>query len=130
MAENGRKTKIFRDILLVTVLLVASLVALLLYSAFAEDGEYVSVIINGVETERYPLGKDLRVAIKTEGDFGGENVLVIQNGKAKIESADCPDLVFARHSKISNNGESIVCLPHRLVIKIVTNEKSEVDVSL
>ncbi len=130
MAEAGSKKKMFRDILLIAALLAVSFSALLLFSAFAEDGEYVSVIINGAETERYPLNVDARVVIKAEADSGGENVLVIENGKARIESADCPDLVCARHAEISKNGESIVCLPHRLVIKIVTNEKSEVDVSL
>lgn len=49
---------------------------------------------------------------------GGENVLTIENGKICVSSADCPDGVCIRSGWISDSLAPIVCLPHRLVIKV------------
>ena len=46
------------------------------------------------------------------------NVLVIQDGQAYVKEASCPDQICVHHKKIRNEGESIVCLPHKFVITI------------
>ena len=72
-----------------------------------------------------PLSEDTEVTI--EGVDGGENLLVIQDGTAKIESASCPDGICVRHYAISRDGESIICLPNRVVVTIRGGEKGDVD---
>ena len=49
----------------------------------------------------------------------GKCILFIENGKANMESADCPNQICVHHSAISLNGETIVCLPNRVVIEVV-----------
>ena len=56
--------------------------------------------------------------------------MTIQDGQAFIEEADCPDKLCVKHKPISRNGESIICLPHKLAIRIVGGEEEEVDVIL
>jgi hypothetical protein len=51
--------------------------------------------------------------------------LVIKDGKAFIQNADCPDKICAEHKPISKTGETIVCLPHKLVIEITENEEND-----
>jgi hypothetical protein len=46
------------------------------------------------------------------------NTLVIEGGRARIEAADCPDKLCVKQRAISKAGESIICLPHKLVIRI------------
>ena len=46
------------------------------------------------------------------------NTLVINGGKASIVSADCPDKLCVHQQEISKAGESIICLPHKLVVRI------------
>ncbi len=48
----------------------------------------------------------------------GSNTIKIEGGGVTVTDADCPDGYCVSHVKISNEGETIVCLPHRLVIKI------------
>ena len=48
----------------------------------------------------------------------GKNILVIKNGSAYVSEADCPDKICTAHRAISKTGESIVCLPHKLVLTI------------
>ncbi len=58
----------------------------------------------------------------------GRNVVVIHEGEVWIEEADCPDDTCVRDGHISDAGEILVCLPHRVVIEITGQKKGEVDV--
>ena len=42
----------------------------------------------------------------------------IENGKVWVTDADCADKVCERTGVISRGGQSIVCLPHGVVIRI------------
>ena len=76
----------------------------------------------------YPLGAKEQLIFTN--NYGKKNVLTIQDGQAFIEEADCPDKLCVKHKPISRNGESIICLPHKLAIRIVGGEEEEVDVIL
>ena len=55
--------------------------------------------------------------------------MVIEDNKAFMKDANCPDKICEGHSKISYKGETIVCLPHKVVIEIVTEDsENELDV--
>ena len=47
-----------------------------------------------------------------------ESFIEIKDGEVSVKEADCPDKICVNHKKISNVGESIICLPHKLVIEI------------
>ena len=97
--------------------------ALALWHGTAEKGEFAVVTVDGREVARYSLSDDREETIR---GIGGENKLVISNGKADVIEADCPDKVCVDHRSISNVGETIVCLPQKVVVKIV-GEDSGVD---
>lgn len=46
------------------------------------------------------------------------NKIKMQKGKISIEDADCPDKICVKTGWISEPGQSIVCLPHKLIIEI------------
>ena len=49
---------------------------------------------------------------------GGTNVLVIEDHKASITEADCPDKLCIHQGQIWGAGQMIVCLPNRLTVTI------------
>ena len=49
----------------------------------------------------------------------GKCVLVIQNGEVFMEEADCPNQICVHHAPIRYKGESIVCLPNRIIIEVI-----------
>ena len=104
------------DVLLITALLlaVALLGACLLLTQ--KKGDVVEVRVDGVLYGTYALHEDTTVEIVTEA---GYNRLVIRDGKAFVEDADCPDGICAAHRPIDGTRESIVCLPHGVVISIL-----------
>ena len=121
--------KLRNDIILVLVLLTIAAAVLGLFLLFAEPGSHVIVTIDGKEYGRYPLSRDVEIAIVSPIDESYTNVLVIKDGRARVERANCPDGICARHRSVRLSGESIVCLPHRLAITVV-GSSDEVDMDV
>ena len=44
--------------------------------------------------------------------------MVIRGGKVSVREANCPDRIKIKTRSASKAGETIVCLPHKLVIEI------------
>ncbi|MCQ2405733.1 MAG: NusG domain II-containing protein [Oscillospiraceae bacterium] len=107
--------KLKNDILLISVLLAVSLILLAAVKLLSPAGGTVLVRINGERSESLPLGTDCEKLIETAE---GSNLLVIKDGKASIEDADCPDRICVHAGEISRKGESITCLPHKLTVTI------------
>ena len=110
------RKKLRNDIILILAVLIAALAAWGVIALTQRQGHEVLVEIKGSVTASYPLDRDLRIDIVTED--GHMNTLVIEGGRARIEAADCPDKLCVKQRAISKAGESIICLPHKLVIRI------------
>jgi hypothetical protein len=119
----SNKRKIKNDIILAVIVIVVAATGLLLLNIFKTEGSFAVIKIDGIETERYPLSINTEVVIETGDD--GRNTLVIENNKAFMKDANCPDKICEGHSKISYKGETIVCLPHKVVIEIVADETTD-----
>ena len=52
---------------------------------------------------------------------------MIKNGKADMTEANCPDLLCVHQKAISHQGETIVCLPNKIVVSVAGGEESEID---
>lgn len=114
------------DIILVAVLLFAALAAFAVIQLTKKSGGYAVVVQEGKEIASYPLSEDISVTFQSSN--GGYNTLVIKEGKADVTEADCPDKLCVNQHSISFNGETIVCLPNKLVVKIVSGEEADVDI--
>ena len=124
----NEKRKIRNDIIFIVALLAVAAVAGLLFFLFREDGDRVVVTVDGDVMAEYPLSKDAEVDIRTGREEEQLNRLVIKDGQAFIERATCPDGICAAHSPIHRDGESIVCLPHKVVVTVSTSEGEAPDV--
>lgn len=114
------------DIILIAVLLAAAGIAFGIIQLGKKSGGCAVVVQGGKEVASYPLDKDMSVTITSAN--GGYNTLVIKDGKADVTDADCPDKLCVNQHSISFNGETIVCLPNKLVVKIVSEAEADVDV--
>ena len=113
-----QKRKIRNDMILAAAIVIIAAAGLMLWRFNRAEGVSVAVNIDGVQTAVYPLAEDREVVITT-GDHGEHrNVLVIRDGKAYISQADCPDEICVKTRAAAYVGETIVCLPHKLVIEI------------
>ena len=122
--SNGNQ-KVKNDIVFIAALLALIAIAILLLLLFRTNGDTVIVRIDGSVFGTYSLNENKKVEIKS-GD--GYNVLVIEDGRAFVESASCPDGICSAHRAIRYNGESIICLPNRVVIEIRSQSKNTPDI--
>ncbi len=81
----------------------------------------VEIQVDGEPYASYPLDENRTVEID------GTNRLEISGGTANMIWADCPDKICVNQKAISKKGESIICLPNRVVVSIAGGEEPEVD---
>ena len=100
--------------------------AAVLYALFRPGGAgaWAVVSVEGVETARYPLSEDRTVTL---GDGGAWNILRIAGGRAAVTEASCGDLTCVDTGPIWREGETIVCLPHKLMVSIEGGAASPFD---
>lgn len=113
---DNQKKKKRNSLILIAGLLVVTLAIGLGLHLLQGEGDTVTVQVDGKVVGVYPLSQDRVEDIRTGKD--GLNRLVIKDGKAYVEEANCPDGVCANHSPIHRDGESIICLPHRVVVTV------------
>lgn len=112
-----------RDKLLIVIVVCVALCAFLAHQIIGGDGAgKVTVKVNGELKGTYSLAEDQTIEIN-----GGTNILQIKNGKADMTEADCPDQLCVNQRAISRQGESIICLPHKVVVEVESSESSELD---
>ncbi|MDN5475068.1 MAG: NusG domain II-containing protein, partial [Lactococcus lactis] len=57
-----------------------------------------------------------------DGDY---NKIQVKNGEIAVVEANCKDQIDVQRGYISKTGETIVCLPHNLVIEVMSGQKDE-----
>ncbi len=105
------------DLVLVGGLLAVAAVLFLVLGRWSAQGRTVEVQVDGKTIATLPLDIDTTYII--DGVDGGHNTLVIADGKATVTEATCPDGVCVRHRAIDRAGQSIICLPNKVVVKVV-----------
>lgn len=110
-------------ILIAVVVAVAGVLLFFLYGTNNNSGAYIQLEIDGKIVDTLPLDVDATREIET--DNNGTNTLVIEDGYAKMVEANCPDGLCTNQKKISRNGESIICLPHKVVVSVVDDNSDE-----
>ena len=124
MEKKIRKNDIMLIVVLALIALTSYVGMAFFQGANTTDGVAV-VTIDGEEYGRYPLAVDTTERIELPD--GSYNLLEIKEGKADITDASCPDGICVNHRAISKRGQSIVCLPNKVVIEIENGEASEID---
>lgn len=112
------------DIFLAAGALAAAAGIYLFYSAGAGAGGGAKVTVDGETAAFLPLDQDDSLRIETAQ---GYNTVTIQGGTVMVTEADCRDQICLEHKKISRTGETIVCLPHKLVVEVTGNGPAEAD---
>ena len=73
----------------------------------------------------YPLSENQTIYIPSKEN--PINSFRIENGTIYMLQANCPDKICVHHKPISKNGETIVCLPNKVIVVIKNGAEREVD---
>ncbi|MBC2575670.1 NusG domain II-containing protein [Peptostreptococcus canis] len=116
-----------KDIILIAVIL-AIIAQVFLLNKYINSGKSnkVEIYVNKRLYKEVPIDKTQTIRIEEKESI---NIVKIHDNGVEMTSANCPDLVCVKTGFIKNPGESIVCLPHRISIKIVgEKDKNNQDV--
>lgn len=114
------------DIVIIIILLAISFIPYIMlknYQSGYNGDNYAVISVDGKEQKRVELTDGLDEEFMIESSRG-INKVVIHDGKIGIVEANCKDEICIREGFIGEVGERIVCLPNRLVIEIVGEQKN------
>lgn len=109
------------DIVIIIILIAIAFIPTMVFSVISKrdyNGTYAEITVNGKVFKEIPLtnhkGED-KIPIKTDK---GINIISIKDNEVSIIEADCPDKICIKPGYISKVGDSLVCLPHRVMVEI------------
>ena len=108
------------DIIILIVLIVIAIGSWIAVTVLFD----VEVIVDNHVQKVISLNDDGEYQVD-DGEYS--NIITIKNREVYMKSSDCPDQICVKQGKIKKQGESIICLPHKLVIRIASEEYPEVD---
>jgi hypothetical protein len=110
------------DIILIVALLILGMAGFFFYlMRVQQPGSVVIITVDSKEYGRYDLKKDQMIPINDM------NTVEIKDGKVRMIEADCPDKICVNHRVVEYNGESIVCLPNKVLVEVKSEENSSLD---
>ena len=56
--------------------------------------------------------------IPLSGEDGSENLVEVEPGRIRVVSANCPDQVCVQTGQLTRAGESAICLPARVTLRL------------
>ena len=115
---QGNETKMFKkaDLLIILFALVIGIAGLIWYRLGSKPGLKVEVVLDGKVVETFNLNQNIVYQVKTEK---GNNTIVIEDGKVYVSESDCPDGICKSYKPADKTNQTIICLPHKLVIQVV-----------
>ncbi|MDE5865030.1 MAG: NusG domain II-containing protein [Lachnospiraceae bacterium] len=143
------------DIWLISAIMIVALIILLVFRLTRTQGSYANISYDGLiimqipisnlEAKYYLLTENIPHSYEdTQSVYGivelseeewlniqhpleDYNVLLCLNGEVRMIESSCTDQICVHHSAICMAGESIICLPHKIVIEIVSDKGNELD---
>lgn len=82
------------------------------------------IIVDGEQVKTIDLSKADNDTIDLKLKF--QNIIEIKDGKVGISHSNCPDKICQKSGFISKFGQVIICVPSKLVIKIIGKSKFDV----
>lgn len=112
------------DIILIALLIILAVGLFILNIQWKTNtGDYAEISFDGKVIKVMPLSKNDIWRFQYDDDF---NTIVVKDGKVYVESANCRDKLCTNAKPINMSGETIICLPHKLSIRVYGQE-SDID---
>ena len=110
------------DIVLFIILISLGIASSVWLSTTSHSGDKATV--DGKKYGVYSLSEDKTIAVKRGNKL---NVIRIKHGYVTMSEASCENQVCVKHKAISKTGESIICLPNKVVVSISGKEANKYD---
>ena len=118
------------DIVIIAVLILLSFTPHLIFFKTSQKGSknnYAIIKVDGKIHKKIGLS-NVKKSEKVNLNLpNGKNTLLIKNNSIQMKSANCNDALCVKQGNISKVGQTIICLPHKLIIEIKGDELDSKD---
>lgn len=118
------------DIVIIAVLLILSFTPHLIFfktSQKSSKNNYAIIQVDGKIHKKIDLSKVKKSEKVNLNLPNGKNTLLVENNSIEMKSANCNDALCVKQGNISKVGQTIICLPHKLIIEIKGDELDSKD---
>ena len=107
-----------KDLLFITAILLAAGLAFLFFRPQpSESLSRAEISVDGKAVMELDLSEDQVLTV--DGAGGGYNRIQVRGGAVSVLEASCPDKVCVHTGTVRYPGETIVCLPNRMIITVI-----------
>ena len=107
-----------KDLLFITAILLAAGLAFLFFRPQpSESLSRAEISVGGKAVMELDLSEDQVLTV--DGAGGGYNRIQVRDGAVSVLEASCPDKVCVHTGTVRYPGETIVCLPNRMIITVI-----------
>ncbi len=103
------------DLLMILAAVAVGMILFLCVSLTKKEGNTVVIRQNGEVIAELPLMENTAYRVETDGHY---NLVVIEEGTVRVKEADCKNQLCVKQGAIKFAGQSIICLPHAVVVEI------------
>lgn len=115
------------DIVIIALLILLSFTPHLIFAKSSlknSSSTYASIKVDGEHYKDIALSETEEIKIDLNNK---ENTILIKNKTIEMKSANCKDELCVKQGSISKVGQTIICLPHKLIIEIKGEETDSKD---
>lgn len=111
----------------IAIIVTASSIGVLAYMSLSRSSHHIAEIkqdgkvIRTIDLDQVEGSEEISIAY---GD--GYNLIRVEHGRIRVVDSDCPDELCVKTGWITESGQSIICLPHKLIVNIQGGSK-EID---
>ena len=118
------------DVIIVLLLMIGSFLPLGIFTYNnAQAGQtnlQALVVVDGETLRVFDLVDDGQIeSFHYRDEHGHENVIVRTGTSVEMAEANCNDQICVRMNAISQPGGTILCLPHRLLVEVISDQPVE-----
>lgn len=111
-----------RDIIVILILLLfAALVYLYAQNFIFKNSQTAEILYDNTVIETVSLDKDRTFSL----DEFPNIVFEIKDGSIAFIQSDCPDKVCVHTGFINKTGQTAVCLPNKIILKLVSDSRDD-----
>ncbi|GAB2023097.1 NusG domain II-containing protein [Pseudolactococcus yaeyamensis] len=105
------------DFIIIICLMMASFTPFLLLGNKSTPNRQAQLRVDAQIIKSFDLTKNQTYTY--QDDDGDSNKIEVRDGRIAIVYANCGDQICVRKGFINQTGQTIVCLPHKLVIEVM-----------
>ena len=108
------------DFVLLAILILIGIALSAVSVLSASRGAKAVVTVDGEIYGTYSLSDDQEITVERDGHT---NKITIKDGNAQMTFANCHNQDCVKQGKINDMSKSIICLPHKVVVEIQSDER-------